>query len=363
MILFAGGRSYALSPKDISAKSAVLIEQKTGKIIFAKNENERLPMASTTKIMTALIALENIPDMSSKIKIPESAAKTEGSSMYLQAGEIMSYLDLLYGLLLVSGNDAAAALSQSVFESEEIFIAKMNGKAAALGLQNTNFTNPSGLPDDNHYTTALELGLITKEAYNNPVFEAIASTKKYRASLGEKPGARYLTNHNRLLDIYPYAIGVKTGFTKTAGRCLVSAGYKDGVKLIAVTINAPDDWDDHVKMLDYGFDSTALKEYVVPGQSICTTGVTGGVSDTVTAANTGAVLLPGFDDIDYDIKACLPGFVYAPVKKGDVLGSLNTYYMGQIIDSAPLTAQHDVEARIMSPKKKPLIQKIIEFFI
>ena len=234
-----------------NAKSAVIIDAKSGAVLFEKNAHTRLPMASTTKIMTALAVLENAsPD--TVIEIPKEAAGVEGSSIYLRAGETMTVKELLYGLLLESGNDAATALAIGVFGSVEGCCDYMNERCHNMGLVDTNFENPHGLDSENHYTTAYELALITKEAMKNSLFRQIVSTENYIVQ-GENP--KYFSNHNRLLKTYEHAVGVKTGYTSKSGRCLVSAGTDGDEEYIAVTLNDPLDWQDHKDMHTYAFSN------------------------------------------------------------------------------------------------------------
>lgn len=233
-----------------NAKSAVIIDAKSGAVLFEKNAHSRMPMASTTKIMTALCVLEK-SDPDTVIEIPKQAAGVEGSSIYLKQGEKMTVKDLLYGLLLESGNDAATALAIGVFGSVDECCKYMNERCHDMGLVDTSFENPHGLDGENHYTTAYELALITKEAMKNSLFRQIVSTESYITS-GENP--RYFSNHNRLLKTYENAIGVKTGYTSKSGRCLVSASADNGEEYIAVTLNDPLDWQDHKDMHTYAFD-------------------------------------------------------------------------------------------------------------
>ena len=234
-----------------NAKSAVVIDAKSGAVLFEKNAHTRMPMASTTKIMTALAVLENAsPD--TVIEIPKEAVGVEGSSIYLKQGEKMTVKDLLYGLLLESGNDAAIALAIGVFGSVDECCDYMNERCHKMGLVNTRFENPHGLDDDNHYTTAYELALITKEAMKNSLFRQIVSTDNYIVP-GDEP--KYFSNHNRLLKTCKNAVGVKTGYTSKSGRCLVSACADDEEEYIAVTLNDPLDWQDHKDMHTYAFDN------------------------------------------------------------------------------------------------------------
>ena len=256
----------------ISAKSAVLIERHTGRIIYEKNANERLGMASTTKIMTAIVALENskVDDI---VTASRRASLIEGTSIYLAEGEKVLMEDLLYALMLNSGNDAATAIAEHIGKNEAGFVKLMNDKAKNLGLTDTHFTNPHGLADKEHYTTSYELAKITSYALDNPKFAEIVSTKKRRIARQREGGIEFLANHNKLLRIYEGATGVKTGFTKATGRTLVSSAERNGMELVAVTLNDGNDWRDHVEMLDYGFENySILKIYnkggIVEGKTL-----------------------------------------------------------------------------------------------
>lgn len=237
-----------------SAQSAVLIDAKTGAVLYEKNSSARLPMASTTKIMTAKIVLDKLP-LDSVIKVPKEATLVEGSSIYLQENEEITVEILLYGLLLESGNDAAHTLAVACSGSIEDFAVLMNETGKAMGLTDTNFANPHGLTAENHYTSAYELAYITAEAMKNEKFREIVSTKKYLAPSMDGKLTRLFLNHNKMLKFYDGAAGVKTGFTKAAGRCLVSAAQRDGRTFIAVTLNDGNDWNDHICMLDYAFEN------------------------------------------------------------------------------------------------------------
>lgn len=237
----------------VSAKSAVLLDFDSGNVLYEKNARIRMPMASTTKIMTALVALENC-DAGEVVRVSSDAVGVEGSSVYLAAGEELELRELLYALLLASANDAAEAIAIHVSGSVEAFSALMNATAKKLGLDDTSFENPHGLHSENHYTTALDLALLTSYALRNEELAEIVSTYKCNIRSADG-GVRYLVNHNKLLKSYEGCIGVKTGFTKKGGRCLVSAARRDGLTLIAVTLSAPDDWNDHRAMLDYGFSN------------------------------------------------------------------------------------------------------------
>ena len=232
-------------------------------ILYSKNSQEALPMASTTKIMTAICAIENTkPD--TLITVNDAAVGIEGSSVYLAKNEKITIIDLVYAMMLNSGNDAATALAYEVSGSVESFADLMNKTAQSIGAKDTHFTNPSGLYEEDHYTTASDLALISAYALENPLFASIVSTREKTITNGEKDYPRKLRNHNRLLSSYDGCIGVKTGYTKKCGRCLVSSAFRDGVKLICVTLNAPNDWQDHTSLLDYGF--SRCKSIVIANQ-------------------------------------------------------------------------------------------------
>lgn len=241
------------SALNTSAKSAVLIEAESLNVIFEQNAHQKLPMASTTKIMTAIVAIEN-SNISAVIDITDDMVGAEGSSIYLKAGEKLTLEQLLYALMLESANDAAEAIAISVGGSIEKFSEMMNQKAKELMLENTHFVNPHGLDDEEHYTTANDLAIIAAYALGNSLFSEIVLTRNYIIEESDYNSQRYLNNHNKLLSVYEGSIGVKTGFTKRCGRCLVSAAERNGVKLVAVTLSDPCDWNDHMAMLNYGFD-------------------------------------------------------------------------------------------------------------
>ena len=233
-------------PPQVSAKSAALLDGTTGECLCEKNGDQRALIASTTKIMTGLLVCE-AGDLDRTVTVPETAAGTEGSSMYLKSGETLTRRELLYGMMLHSGNDAALTLAISVSGSEAAFVRQMNRRACALNLTQTHFANPHGLDSGENYSTALDLVRLAQAALQNEQFRAVVSTKTITCA------GRALTNHNKLLWRYDGCIGVKTGYTRHAGRILVSAAERGGRMLIAVTISDPDDWRDHVSLLDYGF--------------------------------------------------------------------------------------------------------------
>ena len=314
----------------LSAKSAILIEAADGDVLYAKNERARMGMASTTKIMTALVVSESLP-CDKIICVPKEAVNIEGSSVYLCEGELLSVEQLLSALMLASANDAAVALAVAVSGSVEAFADKMNEKAQALGLCDTHFTNPHGLYDELHYTTAYDLAIIANAALKNETVRRIACMKKAQIPQGvtaEEPqglSVRYLQNHNKMLRLYDGAIGLKTGFTKKTGRCLVSAAERDGLCLIAVTLGAPDDWNDHTKMLDYGFSQYERVTFFDAGEFTFSYSVCGGRETAVTLTNEAPLVLSLPKGKAKHAKTAVNShshFEFAPVYAGDTLATV-----------------------------------------
>ena len=325
----------------LSAKSAILIDAQSREVLFQKNAFVRLPMASTTKIMTALVAIEQ-GNLDRVVKIDNRARGAEGSSLYLAENESITMRDLLYGLLLASANDAAEAIAYEISGSIEDFAALMNKKAYELGLCSTSFTNPHGLHDENHYTTAYDLSLITAAALENKEFAEICATQKATVALNIDQGTRYLTNHNKLLRLYNGCIGVKTGFTKKSGRCLVSAAERNGLKLIAVTLNAPDDWNDHNALLDYGFGNYQRLIFADAGEfSVALDLMGGGKVTAVNSEKLSALLNANHGEIKYKTEVLRP--LFAPMDKGKIVGKVICYSGEKKIAESPLIITQSVE--------------------
>ncbi len=341
-VLLIGVLVYTVpvSAISVSAKSAILIDANSETVLYEKNGREKLPMASTTKIMTALVAIEGF-DLEETISIPSEATGIEGSSIYLCVGEKLTLRQLLYALLLSSANDAATAIAIHCSGSIEAFAEKMNSTAKAIGLESTHFDNPHGLDSKDHYTTAYDLAKLTAYALKISEFKKIVSTYKAEIPLGDNKNARLLVNHNKLLRSYDGAIGVKTGFTKKSGRCLVSAAERNGTVLIAVTLKAPDDWRDHTVMLDYGFENY-VSEKLSPDPSVFSMPVVSGTASTVACAAREDIyaLLPK----DHGVLICrieMPRFEYAPIAKGEILGKVTYFCDGQELASTDIVALQD----------------------
>lgn len=323
----------------VSAKSAVLIDAVSGEILFSKNPNEKLSMASTTKIMTALLLCEN-GDLERKITVTPEMVYVEGTSMGLKVGMQVSLEDILYGMILASGNDAANAAAIAIGGGIDNFVALMNDKARQLGLECTHFNTPSGLDGDSHYTTSFDLAMLTRYALNNSDFYKACSTKSKTVVLD---GVKVtLKNHNRLLSSYNGAIGVKTGFTKKSGRCLVSAAERDGGRLIAVTLNDGNDWQDHKSMLDYGFsrlNATSCvfneTEYKIP--------VLAGKEQSVTA-HSERIELRTLEGKTVVKKEYIYPYICAPVKEGEVVGYIEYKSGGYTVAKQTLYAEKCIEA-------------------
>lgn len=343
------------APPDCSAKSAVLIEAETGTVLYSKDMHTQRAMASTTKIMTAILTIE-AGDLDTEFTVDPLAIMVEGTSMGLVEGDRVSRRDLLYGIILPSGNDAANAAAVSVSGSIPAFVELMNAKASELGLVNTHFVTPSGLDAKGHYTSAYDLAMLTAYAMKNELFREIVSCKSKQLEYGNPPYSRTLYNSNKMLSRYDGAIGVKPGFTDNARRCLVSAAERNGTTLIAVTLNDGNDYNDHAAMLDYGF--TQVSAY--PLETACSTRVSvagTGMSVGVYAEETTLSLTPGQRQ-KLERRVLLPRIVYGEIKRGDPIGTLVFSLDGKVLKSVPLLADSDVS---QSEKGLSVWQKIMRF--
>lgn len=344
-----------------SARSAILIEAKTGKVLYEKNANQILQMASTTKIMTTLLCLES-GNLDEYFTVDPEAIKVEGSSMGLVEGDLVTKRILCYGMMLPSGNDAANATAVKVAGSIEKFAELMNNRAKEIGMNNTHFVTPSGLDDytDLHYSTAYDMALLTREALKNPLFAEICSTKNVKVEFGNPPYGRWLTNSNKLLTNYPGVIGVKTGFTDKAKRCLVSACEKDGVTLICVTLNDPNDWEDHANLYDYGF--SMLKKINVPIENEnMVVNVVGGKRQLayLKFAQPSEITLYSGDEVQITKKIILPKFCYAPLNKGEIVGEVQYFCGDEMIKKIPIMVDESVE-ELSCDESKNIFKKIID---
>ena len=336
----------AANEPGVSAQSAILISGDDGTVIFEKNAHARLAMASTTKIMTALLTLEEAERAGDPvIDITEEMVRVEGSSMGLQAGNRLTLTNLTSGMLLASGNDAANAAALYLGESQEGFAKLMNARAREIGMEETNFVTPSGLDDDEHYSTAYDMALLGREAMMNDEFARIAGSSALQVEFIEPEQRVSYTNHNKLLRIYDGCIGIKTGFTKKAGRTLVSAARREGTTLIAVTLNAPDDWDDHTAMFDYGFET--VKTVQMGGEALPETLPVAGSDKQGVTLRMGqrlSMTLPIEQAQGVESRVLLPRFLYAPVLAGERVGRVQYLMGGEEIYSVPIIASEEAGA-------------------
>lgn len=337
-----GAPCRAAQTPDVQAKAVALLEAGSGKVLCSKNAHTRLPMASTTKIMTAVIALENCP-LRDMVTVTKEAYGTEGSSMYLKLGEKLSMEDMLYGLMLASGNDAAVAIALHVGGSVAGFAAMMNAKAADLGLTNTHFVTPNGLHDDAHYTTAYDLAVIAAYAMKNPTFRKLVGTERYQTQTGDV--IRTFSNKNRTLRQYEGGNGVKTGYTSDAGKCLCFAALRKDMQLVGVVLNSGDMFGDAFSLLDYGFANYKMERIVKSGDDVTYARLTGGTKNTLALCAAKDIMIPVARGEDRNVKSSVTlDSLRIPVQAGSECGMLSVMENGRVLGSTPLVAKETVES-------------------
>lgn len=327
----------------LSAQAYVLYCVENGEILLSHNSDKMMKPASTTKIMTTLLALEYIESHDPYVEFTDDMI-AEGSSMYLSVGDTVHLSDLAVGMMMASGNDAANATAITISGSMEKFSQLMNKRCKEIGMTNTNFVTPSGLDDDDHYSTATDMALLMSEALMNEKFLKITSSKSMKVNFLTPQKTVSYDNHNRLLSMYEYCIGGKTGYTKSAGRCLVSASRKDNMTLVCVTFNAPDDWNDHIKMYDYGFEKFSVVDTSDDDEKleVPVVGSTKNKISLYTKVNRNAVVETLMSDrIERTI--LVRDFVYAPVKEGDYIGIITYRLDGEIIAQNPIFAAENAD--------------------
>ncbi len=344
--LSVGGKSVDIS---ISADSAIVMIADTQQVIFEKNAHEKRGIASTTKIMSSIIALESGKNhLTTTVRYTDIAV--EGTSLGLKAGDKVSLLTLVKGMLLSSGNDAANVTATFVAGGKESFAELMNSKAKSIGMTSTNFVNPSGLTEEGHYSTAYDMALLGSYAVKNPVFSSLCSMKSCGVSYGDR-GSTTLYNHNKFLQMFDGAFGIKTGFTKASGRCLVTAAIRNGVTLICVTLNAPDDWRDHEKLMEYSFDQIKTFSLDVTSPPI---EVTGGSKPIVSTTLSREIIIPYvYEKPQISTSFYVPGFLYAGIKTGDVVGHVSVSCEGKEMYSVPLISRENADVLAVDYKPKP----------
>ena len=348
----------AFAMPDVSATCACVVERQSGCLIAGINEHQRASMASTTKIMTALLLCESV-DLDSTATVTEPMTQVEGSSMGLMPGDTVHYRDLLYGMMLASGNDAATATAILLAGSLPAFAKRMNARAAQIGMKDTHFVTPSGLDHEEHYSTAYDMAILAVEALKNEKFAKAVSCQSACLEYGNPPYRRTLKNHNRLLSLCSICDGVKTGFTKKSGRCLVSSAWDGEAGVVVVTLRDPNDWDDHQKLIQYGLsclETRALPLPTLPDVTVlCGKGRLSVTVDPVSAA------LPAdqFDKIVADVE--LGNTAFAPVQAGEPLGRVVYRLNGAVIAEAPIVASSaaDADKRIQKTPYKAWIRAIL----
>lgn len=319
----------------VSAKAAILMHADSGRVLYEKNADEHMLIASTTKIMTAIVVLEHC-ELDDLVEVDSRSAGIEGSSMYLKAGESYTVEDLLYGLLLVSGNDAASALALHVADSMEEFAELMNAKAAELGMTESSFKNAHGLDEEGHYSTARDMAKLAAYCMGNEDFARIAGTVSHTV------GEQTLVNHNRLLREYDGCLGLKTGYTMAAGRTLVTCAERDGARYVCVTLNDPDDWDDHKALYDWAFANYSFAEVIPAGLSY-EVPLISGAEMTAPAETEGAAYALIKNGESFDMELELPAFAFAPISEGERAGRAVACSDGQEIASVRIVYSEDVE--------------------
>lgn len=352
---FACGEAF-VTDVEVSAKSALLCSS-DGLLIYEKNADIPLPMASITKVMTVICALESIEDLSKEITVPDAAVGIEGSSVYLAKGEKVTYEMLIYSAMLESANDAVTALAICVSGSLEAFVSQMNEKAQRLSMTNTHFCNPHGLNENEHFTTARDYVKLMSYALENETFCKVIATKKITFAKLDGSMTRVLTNHNRLLNTYSGMIGGKTGFTKVSGRTLITAAKRGDTVLICITLDAPSDWNDHTKMLDLGFEE--VKTVTFKADEIAKElQVGGGEQEKVRLLAVNDVSYTVRNEADVSVEYELPHITFAPVKLGQELGKAVFFCNGNKIAEVPLYAESSV--RVPQPEEKGSISEKIK---
>lgn len=358
LISFFSFSVNSLQDEHISARAAVVIDNDTNMVVYEKNMTERLSMASTTKIMTAILAIE-----SGKLFCTVTAERDiicEGTSIGIKKGDSFTLETLVWAVLLESGNDASILIAEYLADNEASFAGLMNKKAVSIGMNNTNFVTASGLDADEHYTTAYDMALLASYAIKNPIFKNMCSSEHYKAEYISPDISKTYNNHNKLLKMYSGVFGVKTGFTKKSGRCLVSACERDGSSFIIVTLNAPDDWNDHIKLYDYcfGISKKINKDIMVPhrlrvyGSDVewITLSYDEATVNSLISENVTCILL-------------LPEFVYAPIMSNDQIGKIIFFLNGVKYKEVSVCAALQVST--IGGKMKPtytLLDKLTSFF-
>lgn len=343
--------------EDTSAKSCVVVEGNSKRVLFQKNANQKLPMASTTKIMTAITAIESCKDLDEKFEVSKKAVGVPGTSLYLREGDIYSVRDLLYALMLISGNDASVAIAERVGGSTSEFITMMNDLAKKIGVKNTHFANTHGLDADGHYTTAYDLAIIASYALENPIFQEIVSTKNTKVVNKKDDTNRYLKNKNKLLFTLENCVGVKTGYTDDAGRCLVSAVDKDGMKLVCVVLNCGPMFEESAALLKECLNKYKMCNITELYEYDRTVAVEKGAQSYAKIGTKNEFFYPLNEKEIKNLKFVYDyqKTVYAPLKSGSEIGQIQTFLGNNLLFSEKIYTIEDI-------KPKSVLQRMKDFF-
>ena len=347
----------------LSAKSAILINALTNEVVYEKNAYEKRGMASTTKIMTALLTIER-GNLHKTYVAKDEDVRIEGTSIGLKAGDRITLETLVQGMLLESGNDAANVSARVIGKSREKFVSLMNQKAKELGMEDTKFKNPSGLTEEGHFSTAYDMALLGSFAIKNKQFRDICSQSSIRVSYGNPEYQRTFKNHNKLLNSVEGAFGIKTGFTKASGRCLVSAAERDGVTLIAVTLSAPDDWNDHKKLFEYGFEKVKIYEMDFDTEKI-ELDVVGSDNKKIGVKLKNKLIYTAIDEeMNPETVVLCDKFLYSGVKKGDRVGCVKVFSEnGKYLCESDLVSTENAPTNFTEKEKEmSFFDKIKDFY-
>ncbi len=330
---------------NVTATSAIVIEASTGHVIYSRNADAPMFPASTTKAMTLLMALES-GKLEEIVTVSENAWGTEGSTLWLEENEKIPLNDLLYGMMMVSANDASVAIAEHIDGSVENFAAHMTQRAKELGATHTNFTNPHGLPDDNHYTTARDLSLITAQGFKTPGFEQVVTTTEAAFNWIHDKNNKTIRTENKFLWMYNGCNGVKTGYTQRAGRCVICAAKRNGIQLISVVLDGLYMWNDSIILLDYGFDNIETGTLVKSDEVIKTLPILSGRRKSMPVKTAGEIIVPLFKNHEaYKIEYDIPEVLNAPITSGESIGKVHVSIDGREIASTDIVTTADVEQK------------------
>ncbi|ARU63987.1 D-alanyl-D-alanine carboxypeptidase [Tumebacillus avium] len=345
----------------VSAHSAAVIDVQTGRVLYEKNGDEKMLIASLTKIITAIVAIESGVDLNSTVTVSSRASGKEGSSIYLKVGEKQKLIDLLYAVMLRSGNDAATAVAEHVGKTEAGFVELMNKKVEELGLKQTHFANPHGLDAEGHYSSAHDMAVLTAYALRNPVFAEIVKTKVKSIPMPGEAWDRKMYNKNKMLNRYDGADGVKTGYTKAAGRCLASSATKDGRQIAVLTLDASSDWNDHANLLNYGFEKYKFMPVVKEHDVLQTVPVEDGMKKEVDVVIGHEFNFPLRESEQEKLtrKIELDDSLDAPIAAGQKVGEMKIYFDERLVGAVPILAGHDVMEETFWQKMKGLFTSMI----